>query len=194
MTDQIYVDPNVAGNAQVIKVAGVCYQRVGPSSTAAGSYTLEGQYGSCGDCTADPCAGAPSAIAILDYDDSYFTGCSNCMAAIPGDCIWDGTFQFFDVGSCTYSAAQCFNGASFGNNPFCFDCSFNNQRMWQFNPPGLPTVAYDSSTGIFTFTLTCQIGQNAGQIVWQGTKTGGDFSGVYNRTGGCDPRATVQIA
>ncbi len=162
---------------------------------AQGRVILAGSGDACCCATAsNPCVGAPSAIAILDYDDSYFAGCGNCMAAIAGDCVWDGTFQYFDAATCQYSAAQCFNGATFGSNPFCFDCSFNHQRMWQFNPPGLPTVAYNSSTGVFTLTLTCQTGQNVGQIVWQGSKTGGGFSGIYTRTGGCDLRPTVEIA
>jgi hypothetical protein len=43
--------------------------------------------------------------------------------------------------------------------------------------------------------ITGQNGQNSGEIVWQGSKTTGPgFSGIYTRTGGCDPRATVEIA
>ncbi|MDA8378928.1 MAG: hypothetical protein M0Z50_18200 [Planctomycetia bacterium] len=49
MAGSIYVDPSVT--ASVIKVGGVCYERVGPSLVAAGSYTIQGQYGSCTACS-----------------------------------------------------------------------------------------------------------------------------------------------
>lgn len=41
-------------------------------------------------------AAAPSAIAFLNYTDSYFSPCSDCTAGLPADCVWDGTFQFCD--------------------------------------------------------------------------------------------------
>ena len=137
----------------------------------------------------DPCVSAPSSLAILDYTDSYFdpAACSGAYNRISTDCVWDGTFQAFDPSSCTFTNAQCFNG-----DP-CWDCCFNGKRMWPLDPPGISSVWYEASTETFYMLISGQTGSSSGSVVWQGSKTDGNFSGVYTRTGGCDTRATVEI-
>lgn len=148
--------------------------------------------GACNCCGGggNPCVNAPSAIAILDYTDRYFSPCTDCMAALPADCPWDGTFQYFDPGSCTFANSQCFNGYN-----GCYACHFNGVRMWEFPPPGTSYVSYNANTGAFYMQIVCQNGQNSGEIVWAGSRASADsFSGIYTRTGGCDQRTTVEIA
>lgn len=136
----------------------------------------------------NPCVNAPSAIAIYQYTDTYFSPCIDCTAGLAADCVWDGTFQFFDSNACTFSNGQCFSG------PTCFACKFHSVRMWEYDPPGISSVAYNASTTTFTMQIICQNGGFSGEVVWLGTKVGGLFSGTYTRTGGCDTRATVIIA
>ncbi len=136
----------------------------------------------------DPCINAPSSLAILNYTDSYFTPCADATAAVAGDCVWDGIFDFFYPQNCAYSNRYCFAGNG------CFDCSFNGKRMWEFQPPGISSVWYNGTNKTFFMQITGQNGPDSGEIVWQGSKTTGPgFSGTYTRTGGCDPRATVEI-
>ncbi len=190
MANQIYVDPSV-GTSAVIKVGGVCYQRVGGVPVAPQVFSVDAELASCDDpgCT-NPCANAPSAIAILNYTDTYFSPCTDCTPSLSSDCQWDGTFQFFQASTCTYSNGQCFSGAN-----GCFACKFHSVRMWEFSPPGISSVWYDATTDSFFMQIICQNAPAGGEIVWQGQKTGGaTFSGTYTRTGGCDPRATVEIA
>ncbi len=159
--------------------------------STAGGQVLAGVGESC--CCAgggNPCVGAPSAIAILNYTDTYFSPCSDCTAGLPADCVWDGTFQFFDSSSCTFSNGQCFSGAN-----GCNACKFHSSRMWQYAPPGVSSVWFDTASGNFYMQIVCQNAPAGGEIVWQGLKVGGStFSGTYSRTGGCDPRSTVEIA
>ena len=140
---------------------------------------------------ANPCANNPSSIAIYNYTDSYFSACPDCAPALAGDCVWDGTFQVFDSAACAYTNGQCFSGAN-----GCYCCDFDGVRLWEFSPPGISRLWYDSSSNTFFMQIVCQNGSNSGQIVWQGSKAGGGtFSGAYNRTGGCaGVPATVQIA
>ncbi len=138
---------------------------------------------------ANPCLNAPSSLAIANYTDSYFTACSDATPAVPGDCVWDGVFDYFDPQTCAYSNRYCFDGNG------CFDCSYNGHRMWEFQPPGISSVWYNATSKTFFLQITGQNGQNSGEIVWQGSKTiGPGFSGTYTRTGGCDSRASVEIA
>jgi len=65
--------------------------------------------------------------------------------------------------------------------------------MWEVDPPGISSVWYEAASDTFFMMIVCQTGASTGSIVWQGSKTGGNFSGVYTRTGGCDSRATVTI-
>lgn len=144
----------------------------------------------CGSSSANPCVHNPSSIAIYNYTNTYFSAGPDCTPAIAGDCVWDGTFQVFDATTCTYTNGQCFSGAN-----GCYDCSFDGVRMWEFSPPGISSVWYDSSTTTFYMQIICQNGPGSGEIVWQGSQVGGStFSGTYNRTGGCDTRSTVEIA
>ena len=136
----------------------------------------------------NPCLNAPSSVAIVNYTDSYFTACADATVAVPGDCVWDGVFDYFDPQTCAYSNRYCFDGNT------CFDCSYNGHRMWEFQPPGISSVWYNSASKTFFMQITGQNGQNSGEIVWQGSKTSGPgFSGTYTRTGGCDPRNSVDI-
>ncbi len=156
-----------------------------------GRQVLAGAGDACCCTTAtNPCANAPSAIAILNYSDTYFSPCADCTAALSADCTWDGTFQYFDAAACTFSNGQCFSGAN-----GCFACKFHAVRMWQFDPPGVSSVWYNAGTNTFFMQIICQNAPSGGEIVWQGQKIGGSsFSGTYTRTGGCDIRANVEIA
>ncbi len=134
----------------------------------------------------NPCTGSPSSLAILGYTDTYFSPCADATAAEPGDCVWDGVFDYFYPEQCSYSNRACFDGSP------CFDCSFHGKRMWEFPPPGISSVWY--SGGTFFMQIVCQNAPGTGEIVWQGSKaTGPGFSGTYTRTGGCDTRSTVEI-
>ncbi|MDA8376365.1 MAG: hypothetical protein M0Z50_04685 [Planctomycetia bacterium] len=146
----------------------------------------------CQPCTSgggggNPCTNAASSIAIVGYSDTMIAVCADQTNAVAGDCVWDGTFQFF-ARTCSYSNAQCFAGGP------CFDCSFNGKRMWEFEPPGESVIWYgvNSQTGAgqagwFTMQITGQNGQNSGEVVWEGTmqNTNGTFAGTYTKTGGC---------
>ncbi len=189
MANQIYVDPSV-GTGAVIVVGGVCYQRIGGVNVAPQVFSVDAELISCGDLSCiNPCADTPSSLAILNYTDSYFTPCPDGTPAVPGDCVWDGIFDYFYPQACSYSNRYCFDGNG------CFDCSFHGVRMWEFQPPGISSVWYSPASKTFLMQITGQNGQNSGEIVWQGSKaTGPGFTGIYTRTGGCDPRATVDIA
>ena len=188
MSDQIYVDPSIT--APVIKVGGECYQKVGGVPVAPNVSSVQGTFDDCGGCAyVDPCVNAPTSLAILDYSDTYFSPCPDATPAVPGDCVWDGVFDYFDAQTCAYSNRYCFDGNG------CFDCSYNGHRMWEFQPPGISSVWYNAASKTFFMQITGQNGQNSGEIVWQGSKTAGPgFSGTYNWTGGCDIRPTVEIA
>ena len=158
-------------------------------SSSAGR-VLSAAGGACCCAAATPCTNAPSAIAIFNYSDTYFSPCSDCTAGLSADCVWDGTFQFFDAATCTFSNGQCFSGAG-----GCYACKFHAVRMWEYNPRGISSVWYEAASNTFYMQIICQNAPSGGEIVWQGQKAGGtSFSGTYARTGGCDTRGTVEIA
>jgi hypothetical protein len=183
----------MSGNLLQLNSAGLLVLAKTAEGTpgTAGSAVLQaaGQPCCCGSSSyTNPCVNAPGSLAILNYTDSYFTPCPDATAAVSGDCVWDGVFDYFDAQTCSYSNRYCFDGNS------CFDCSFNGKRMWEFQPPGISSVWYNAGSKTFFMQITCQNGQNSGEIVWQGGKTTGPgFSGTYTRTGGCDTRATAEI-
>ncbi len=183
----------MSGNLLQLNSAGeVVLAQTGQGTPGtAGSIVLQSANQPCCCGTAaysNPCVNAPSSLAILNYTDTYFTPCPDSTAAVAGDCVWDGVFDYFDPESCAYSNRYCFAGNG------CFDCSFNGKRMWEFQPPGISSVWYNSASKTYFMQITGQNGPDSGEIVWSGTKTTGPgFSGIYTRTGGCDPRATVEI-
>ena len=183
----------MAGNLVQLNSAGrlVLAATGNGSPGTAGAIVLQAAAQSCCCGSAgytNPCTNAPTSLAIVNYTNTYFTPCADATPAEAGDCVWDGVFDYFDPQTCTYSNRYCFSGNG------CFDCSFNGARMWEFPPPGISSVWYDAASKTFFLQITGQNGQNSGEIVWQGSKsTGPGFSGTYTRTGGCDPRASVDI-
>jgi hypothetical protein len=133
----------------------------------------------------------PSSVAIEGYSNTYFSNCPTYFPRQSGDCQWDGTFSYAGY-ACLYTTQpNCFEGSP------CYDCYINQMRQWDTNPPGQPQIScsYNSETRVRTFTLIIPVQETSttGQVLWEGTKTGGGFTGVYTRTGGCDSRATVEI-
>ncbi len=180
MANEIYVDPNAAG-AAVIMVGGQLYNRVGGVGVAPAVLSFNGQLEPCEDpsCTS-PCADAPSNLAIPDYTDIYFMPCPDGTPPVPGDCVWDRVFDYFDSQTCSYSNRYCFDGGS------CFDCSFNEYRTWEFQPPVISDVWYEIANNALYMQITGQNGQDSSEIVGQGRKiTGPGFSGIYAWTSGC---------
>ena len=185
----------MSGNMVQINSSGqIVLAKAGEGSPGvAGSQALQGAGDPCccgSSYSGNPCQTTLTSIAIYNYSNTYFTACTDCTAGIAGDCVWDGTFQVFDATNCTFTNGQCFSGAN-----GCYDCTFDGVRMWEFSPPGISSVWYDSSTTTFYMQIICQNGGGSGEIVWEGSKVGGGWSGTYNRTGGCATvPATATIA
>ncbi len=156
-----------------------------------------GQSGGCG-CSgggaADPCANAPSTLAIVGYTDTYFDACTSCDLSVASDCPWGGVFYFVsNTTPCQYSNYQCFDGTLY-NGQNCYDCEISGRRMCQVDPPGPSQITYDPTTGSFTLQITCFQGSTySGYIVWAGEQSGTSFAGTYTRTGGCDTHPTITV-
>lgn len=148
----------------------------------------------CGSGTAtDPCTNAPSSVAITGYYDGFFTACPDGAPAVVSDCVWPGIFWFVSGTPCGYSNYNCFD-AHIINGQNCYDCQMSGTRMWQLDPPGPSQITYDAATGVFTLQIVCQNNSGNGEIVWSGQQTGTSFTGTYQRTGGCDTHASIEIS
>ncbi len=175
------------------------YVQIGADShtrlSAAGQLLLSAAAAAC-CCTAppnNPCTSAPSSVAITGYFDGFFSPCPDCTAALPSDCLWDGTFLLVNSNPCGFSNAQCFDGSVIAGQ-HCYDCQFSGRRMWQLDPPGPSQITFDPATNVFTLQIVCQNGGASGEIIWQGQKTGGGFTGTYQRTSGCDTHTTIEVS
>lgn len=83
MADEIHVDPRVGG-ASVVKVGGVCYQLVGPSSHPPDVTLVDQAYDSCDDCIASP---SSSSTAIPSESSGEPSGSANsASSAIDCNC------------------------------------------------------------------------------------------------------------
>ena len=175
------------------------YRQIGSDAKArlstAGAVILSAAAAPCccsGSSPADPCANPATSLAITGYFDGFFTPCTDCTNAIASDCVWDGTFLLVNTTPCGYSNYPCFNGTLY-NGQNCYDCQMSGKRMCQLDPPGPSQITYDPTSGIFTLQITCQ-NATGGEIIWQGQQSGGSFTGTYQRIGGCDTHATIEIS
>ena len=66
MADQIFVAPGLT-TASVVKVGGVCYRLVGPSSAAPDTTSIDSEYSDCGSCSDCP------NICAVCWDQSTYT-------------------------------------------------------------------------------------------------------------------------
>jgi len=164
--------------------------------SAFGQMVLSAAGGPCccaGATPTDPCSNPPSSVAITGYYDGFFTPCADGEPAVASDCVWPGIFWLVNSTPCAYSNYDCFTG-NLINGVNCYDCQMSGKRMSQLEPPGPSQITYDSATGVFTLQVVCLNSGGYGEIVWSGQQKGSTFTGTYQRTGGCDTHATIEIS
>jgi hypothetical protein len=192
----IGVKPGNASGSQVINpgpLVDTCYDITGCNI--------------CGNCTAQACVTVASSAAfcvpptsarvrIKGYSDSFFlvpgACCSPCASPAPFPLSFPWNGQFVISGSCSWVVT---------NQTSTVPLEGGGRAPLR----GVGTVFFDTIATFISFfatptpqylcrIVTLAVPESSSQILWEGKKfTGNNGLGIYNRTAGCDLRASIEI-
>jgi len=181
----------------VILIDGVCYEFVGPTSNPKthDMADIDGQFDSCPECA----AAEKSDLSSSSSQSAAPAAPCECPSGLTGDYRISGySDTYFDVSgcsSCASSAGTPWNGV-FPNQALCSWVDFSGGSI-NGKDRGICGLGLDESGDPdckWTMLIECYDGSIGYPVIWVGEKdTGNDPTGVYNRTGGCDPRLTVTV-
>jgi hypothetical protein len=137
----IYVDPSII--APVVQLDGVCYYRVGPSSTPPQVFSVEATFSNCAQC---PGGGSSSSGASSSSGSSIIPNncvdCSSCPSTISVNTDgftrtdgldltgFNGTQTYYPVGACSWEFEVNVGPPTFGS----LMCAVvDGQRCFNFN-------------------------------------------------------------